>query len=505
MALRIHTLAASAVLAMATFPAQSETWRIIPTLSVTETLTNNVNLGTSETARGDLVSEITPGVEFRGTGARALIEGRVAVPLLYYAKTSFNDENYLLANIHGRVEAIEKFFYVDGLISVTPDFLTPLGAQPVDLTSATPNRYTSYLYRVSPYIQGGNPEGVQYLLRNDSSWANLSGAPISTEDSYTSEWTGRLDTPVAPLGWHADFDLVSVKFNNQDPQRTNILRVGPRYAYTSQTRLTAIVGYEDNRYPFSDYAGFVYGVGIEWQPTERTQLVAGWEHRFFGSSYRFTFDHRTPLSVWQFRASRLISSYPQQLGTLAAGSNVPAVLDQLFVSRIPDPTQRQQVIDEFIQKRGIPTELSSPVNLYTQQITIDQNLSATMGLLGVRNSIFVTLYRYDTEPITGSGVILPPVIAFGNNNTQLGTNVVWTYNLTPLSTLSLNANAYRTTAPGTNDATNQGAARLAVTSRLSPNMSAFAGARYQWLRSGFPGVTDYAEAAAFAGLSYSFR
>ncbi len=228
---------------------------------------------------------------------------------------------------------------------------------------------------------------------------------------------------------------------NQDPQRTNVARVGPRYAWDPVTRFSAHVGYEDNRYPLSDYAGAVYGVGIEWQPTERTKVVANWEHRFFGSSYLFTFDHRTPLSVWNVSASRLISSYPQQLGTLAAGGSVPALLDQLFVSRIPDPTQRQQAVNNFIDSRGLPSELSSPVNVYTQQITLNQNLSATMGLLGSRNSLFVTVYRYDTQPISGSGVILPPVFGFGNDNTQLGVNVVWSHNLTPLTVLNLAAYA----------------------------------------------------------------
>ncbi len=79
-----------------------------------------------------------------------------------------------------------------------------------------------------------------------------------------------VDTPVAPLGWHAEFDLTSVKFNNQGPQKTNVARVGPRYAFNPQLRLEANVGYEDNRYPLSNYEGGIYGVGIEWRPSERT-------------------------------------------------------------------------------------------------------------------------------------------------------------------------------------------------------------------------------------------
>ena len=505
--LRITLAVVSVTFAAYALPATAQTWRVVPSVSLTETWSDNINLANSEFARSDLVTEVTPTLTFTGRSSRATLDGTVSVPFLFYLHTgSFNDNYFPLADVRGRLEAIEKFFYVEGLVSVTQPFLTPFGAQPIDLTNATQNRYTSSVYRVSPYIQGGNPGVAQYLLRNDSTWANLDGEPIKTSNSYTSEWTGRIDTPVVPLGWRAEFDLVSVKFTDQDPQRTNVARVGPRYAYDPATLLSAHVGYEDNQYPLSDYAGAVYGVGIEWQPTERTKVVGTWEHRFFGSSYLFTFDHRTPLSVWSFTASRLISSYPQQLGTLAAGGNVPAMLDQLFVSRISDPAQRLQAVNAFIGSRGLPTELSSPVDVYTQQITLNENLSATMGLLGARNSLFITIFRLNSQPISGSGLILPPALSFGNDNTQLGASLAWSHSLTPFTTVNLTANALRTEANGASgETTNQGSARLAVASKLSPDTSVFGGVRYQTFRSDIAIAADYTESAIFAGISHFFR
>jgi len=51
--------------------------------------------------------------------------------------------------------------------------------------------------------------------------------------------------------------------------------------------------------------------------------------------------------------------------------------------------------------------------------------------------------------------------------------------------------------------TRQGVARVTVSTPLSPRSSAFAGARYQLLRSDVR--PDYEEAAVFVGLSYAFR
>jgi uncharacterized protein (PEP-CTERM system associated) len=129
-----------------------------------------------------------------------------------------------------------------------------------------------------------------------------------------------------------------------------------------------------------------------------------------------------------------------------------------------------------------------------------------MGLLGSRNSLFVTVYRYQTEPISGSGQILPPVFGFDNDNTQLGVSLNWSHNLTPLTVLNLATYAYRTEGNGPLGlTTDQGAARLAITTPLSPNTSVFAGLRYQKLNSDVPGISDYTESAAFAGISHFFR
>ena len=477
-----------------------------PSIALQETLTDNVNLQPAGSKEADLVTQLTPSLTFIGKGAHANLNGSISAPILLYARTGAeNNYVYPIANILGNVEAIEKFFYIEGAAFVSQEFLTPFGAQPVSLSTATQNRYTSATYRVSPYIQGITTGNVRYQLRNNSYWTNLSGSPIETSNSYTSEWVGKLDSPVTPLGWSADFDLTDVKFTNQAPQTTNLGRVGPRYAYDPQVQLHADVGYEDNHYPFSSYRGPIYGVGIAWRPTERTDVVANWEHRFFGSSYLFNFDHRTPLSLWNLNASRNITSYPQQLASLPAG-NIQGILNQLFLSRIPDPTQRQNAIDALIQSQGLPANLSSPVNLYTQQIFLVESASATMSLLGARNTVFVTLFYVRQEPISGSGTPLPPGLALAtlNDNTQQGANLVWTHSLTPSVGLNLTTTALQTTANTQSNArTNQGNVTLTVSTSLSARTTAFAGARYQVFRANFQ--QDYTEAAIFAGLSYTYK
>ena len=477
----------------------------MPSIGVSELVTDNVNLVPSNEAQSDLVTQITPAVTFSGIGARARVIGSIALPVLLYARTgSENNDVYPTAEVFGRIEAIERLFYVDGAISVTQPFLSPFGAQPSGLSNATENRYTQATYRISPYIRGTTPSNIDYELRNNSIWSNISSAPIDTSNSYTSEWIGRIDTPVAPLGWSAYLSAVDVKFSDQATQRLNVFTFGPRYAYDPQLRFSLIGGYEANRFPFTDYTGAVYGGGVQWRPGPRTNVTANVEHRFFGTGYLVNLSHRTPLSVWGLSASRSVTTYAQELTTVTGTSSIPGLLNQLFTSRVPNADARQEEVDQYVQSQGLPTALASPVNTYSEEVLLAENFSASVGLLGTRNSLFLTVYYLKTEPIAGSGEPLPGALAGSNNNTQTGINFVWSHNLTRSAVLNFNGFLQRTTANSPfSGYTNQGGARLDFQVPLSPKTTFITGVRYQSLGSDVsPG---YTETAAFAGLNYRFR
>jgi uncharacterized protein (PEP-CTERM system associated) len=309
---------------------------------------------------------------------------------------------------------------------------------------------------------------------------------------------------VVPWGWAIDFDRTDVEFTNQNPQISELVRGRILYQFDPQLQVSASTGYEDNQYPFSDYRDFIYGVQANWRPTERTNAVAGWEHRFFGASYLFTLDHRMPLSVINVNVFRNITTYTQQLASLPAGGNVPSLLNDILTTRIPDPTQRQTAVNQLIAERGLPQTLGGAVNLYTQQILLQESATATIGLLGANNSVFVTAYYLKSQPISGSGNVLPPLLSFGNNSTQHGVVLSWAHPLTPSTTFGLQAGANKTTANAGPPASTEGYyVRGGVNWQMSPYTSFQFGARYQAQNSTFQ--NDYNEFAVFAGLQYQFH
>ncbi len=232
--------------------------------------------------------------------------------------------------------------------------------------------------------------------------------------------------------------------------------------------------------------------------------VGNWEHRFFGSSYLFTLDHRTPLTVWNVRVSRNVTTYPQEIASLTAGTDVGSFLNNLYLSSIPDPVARQQAITQFMSERGLPSTLAGPVTLYGQQITLQEEQSATFGIVGVRNSILFSVFNLKSEAITASGSALPPLLALGNDNTQTGGSIVWTNRLTQAVNLITSITGSRTVAAEpSNVETRQGVATVTLSAPLSGHMTGYVGARYQQANSDL--ANDYNEAAAFVGISYRLR
>ena len=488
--------------------AQAQTWRITPTLGWESTWTDNVNLAPSDRKQSDWINQISPGVQFSWTSAHSRAVGTIALPVLVYARTSENNYVRPQVAVAGTWEAVERFFFIDASANVSQQFITPFGATPNNLASATNNRYTAQDYTVSPYIRGRTGDGVEYELRDINIWSTASQIQADGIDTtqYTNQIRGFVRRNIRPTGWSLEYDRTEVEFTNQNSERTQIARARGLYGPDPTLQFSLIAGYEDNEFALTENKGAVYGAGISWHPTERTQLDATLEHRFFGAGYSFTFNHRWPLSTISLRASRDTSSYPQQLANLPAGANVNDLLNSIFLSRIPDPVARQGVVDEIIRNRALPATLSTPVVLFTEQITLLEQFSATYGILGARNGIFFTAYRSKDEPIGARDDLVPPSVAqdFNRNNTQIGANVAWTHQLMPTVTVAANANWARTESNvspfvTTRDFSVDGL----VSATLTALTTAYGGIRYQKSHSDV--VQGYDEFAVFVGLTHRFN
>ena len=485
--------------------AQDADWRIVPTLAIQETWTDNVNLRRDGPARSDFVTEIAPGLRINVKRPRAEITGTLAAPIVLYARSSGENTVQPRADLVGRLEAIDDFFFVEAAGYVSQQFVSPYGPRPEGLANITDNRYTAATYRVSPYVQGELFGNLRYLVRDDNIWTQLHRSTLANQRVYTNRLTGRIERNPTPIGWDAEVTSAQHEFPDEaGSQKSQLLRGRALYQPDPQWRVFVSGGYERTRVPLNEHEGGIYGLGFDWRPTDRTSVDASWEHRFFGGAYKFRFEHRTRLTSWSIRASRDITSYPEQLARLEPGASLPDILDALFLSRIPDPVERAQAISSYIADRNLPLVVGDPIAIYTQRIQLRESATATAGFLGARNTVLISVYRAKTDPLEVSGDLLPSTFDRINNDTQVGVSIVWTHALTPTASLTLAANSStaETKAPvaGKSD---QQSYRLIVSRPLSPKTSTFAGARYQQQNSDFD--RGFHESAVFIGMSHSFR
>ena len=481
-----------------------QTWLLEPTIDALFTLTDNVNL-TDTDRKADFVTQLTPGLRFSERSPRTRLDGSVQVPVLLYARTGGENDDVLpQVVVNGVAELVERVFYLEGAINVSQEYFSPFGARPADLSTATNNRYTAQSYRVSPVFKGDAGNGLSYQVRDDNIWADESNIAFTTQRSYTNELDARLTREAQPLGWQLEYDRSDTRFVDQSPQRSDVGRARLIGRQDATFEWSIAGGYEDNNYPGVNESGAVYGAGVRWRPTDRTSVDADLEHRFFGASYHVVIEHRTPLSAGSIRASRDITTYPQQLATLVGGEDVNAILNRLFSSRITDPAQRQQFVDQFIRDRGLPANVENPLALYTEQVLLQETFEARGALIGARNSLLGSLFRVRTEPVGNLNPNLVDLLLAQDNNTQTGGSLTWTLKVTPLYTLATTASYVRTVENVPDgDHTRQVILTTSLAAPLSQRTEAFVGARFQQLWSNLG--NDYHEAAVFLGVHHVFR
>lgn len=503
---RLARTAAAVLLALAATGAQGQggPLRFTPSVAANLTWTNNVDLAPKETRESDFVLTLIPALAVDYDAPRAFVRGYVAVPILLYANTGGeNNEVRPLVDLAGRLEVVKDRFFVEASANVQQTYLDPFGQRPSGLVNATDNRLQTQTYRITPYLRGDFGGTTTYLVRNEATWTLLDDESAGVGNGFTNRIFATVNRAPTPYGWGADVERTDYRFEDQDAsQYIELARLRGVWQAGPALQLFATAGYERTKFVLSGSDGAIYGAGLRWRPGERTTFDASAEHRFFGTSYAVALEHRMPMSAVNLRASRGITTFPQQLARLPAGSFVPGILNELFLGRIPDPRERAEFIARYMQERGLPILVSDPIALYAQRITLEEAASLTGSLLGARNTLVGSVYRTKSEPITGSGddIPIPGLI----DNTQTGAFLIWTHALSGSASLTARAEGSRTKA---NDAAigaaTQWAFNLSLNRSISPRTTFVAGARYQGGDSDFG--ADYREAAVYVGVTYTYR
>ncbi len=494
----------TALIAGRSVTTSAANWNVQEGIAVQETLTDNVLLQPAGQAQSDLVSDIAPYIHLNGQGDRLKLNLNYSPHLLVYANNPDLDTISNNLNATSQAELIKNLFFFDANALAAQEFISPFGSTQADLAVANQNRVETYALQASPYFKGTFGPEITWQARDDTIWAWTSGSAYA--NSTSTLWSGFLQTPVQTFGARIEYrrqDLSSPVY--QQTLETEASRAYLYFVPISSLKLFAIGGHEDNNYNGGqEMSNPIYGGGFEWRPSPLTGLSATVENRYFGTGYNVAFDHRTRLTAWHLGYSRDASSYPQQLFSLPPG-NTALLLDSELLSQIPDPAERAAAVQQIIRQSGLPPFLTASQSVFTQQIFLAERAEASLGVLGVRNTLTFTAFRNRQQSLSP---VIAPVIndVFANENgfTTRGLSVALIHTLTAVSTIT-GSNSYTHTigSPVFSESTlNQLLVRW--TRRLSPKTNTFLGARHVRFDAEGAGFTGYREEALIAGFDHIF-
>jgi uncharacterized protein (PEP-CTERM system associated) len=504
-------LAPLAAATLAALPAHAGEWVESLRVDTRATLTDNVRLAPKGQEKTDLVLQATPELSLLHYGGSSFARIDYRPTLYVYARTPEDNtlRNYLNSLLS--IEAVENFFFVDFRARVEDSFISPFRPGTWDSVANVENRVQTASFAVSPWVRGEFGGGYRYLVRNDNYWTTVDATALNGQ--LDNRVRARLDSPAGPhFGWAADYNFRRTQFESTDPFYEQQVRFIPRYRLTPELEVSGRVGYETNDYGVGSYSGSIYGGGLDWRPNPRTALYGFVEHRFFGTGYQADALYRTRITSWRLHGSRDTSTYRDQLFSIPAG-DTRELLDAAFSSRIPDPIEREQAVEEFLQSSGLPATSNGPLTFYTNRVQIWDRIDASTGIFGARNALtFNVFYRKSRSVLqttqNGSPDPVPDVLAAAGQIEQRGGVLAFSHNLSERSAIT--ASYRRTLSEATDPApgrplirSTEDLYRITFNQRLTPNTLGAIGIRYVDFSSDRTN-SSYKERAVFVAVSHRF-
>jgi uncharacterized protein (PEP-CTERM system associated) len=471
---------------------------LVPTLSSTMTLTDNVNLSATDRQAG-LNLSVTPGIQIGGQTGR--VRGFLDYDLTLFLSSSDQESIRFRNSLRARVnaEAVSNWLFIDAGASITQEFINPFGT-----LSPNSNLNNSNLTQVTtldfaPYIKGQLGGQVNYLGRafyrftdsgtSQASNSTLFGGLLSLDS--TTRWSR--------LSWGLDFSYREVQFTDRRDEFDQFNVLSLHYAITPFLKATLRGNVEtSNLVSLNSETTSGWGGGLLWNPSPRTTLFLEYDQRIFGSSHLYFLNYRTPRTVWSI-SSRQSLSTGQSVAGREQGSAYDLVFAQ-FATVEPDPVARAQLVANFLRATGIDPNATLGTGYLPSQVTLQLRNEASAAWLGQRSNLIFNIYETQAESLQPALLNPDDILSGGNVVKWRGFSASWSHRLTPRSALTLNYDQRQTTESIGTQQTDFWIGRLIWSYQLAERANLSVTARHA-VQSG---DSPYQENALLANLSMQF-
>jgi uncharacterized protein (PEP-CTERM system associated) len=474
---------------------------LTPSISAGATLTDNVRL--SETnPQSDLILQLTPGVQIGGQSGRVrgFLDYAGTASLYVKDQERGNFSNSLNARVNA--EAVENWLFIDAYADISQEFISPFGSQSTDPSLINENSTEVVTLGISPYITGQVGGLVNY--RASANYTLTNSGTSAAPDSRL--WGGDLSidgsTRFPKLGWGITSTYEEYDFSNSTEPTKDLFTVASlSYAITPYLRVSARANTEtSNVLNQEKQTTSGWGWGVNWSPSPRTNLSMTNDERFYGSSWDYAFDYRTPNTVWRLTSSQALTTGANSGGRGSPGSPFDLLFSQ-FARIEPDPVLRAQLVNTFMRANGIDSNASLNTGFLPTEVTEERRQEASVAYVGKRSTITFNAFQTYARSLASAALAPDDDFANGNILRQRGFGVDWAHRLTPLSSVNLRVDQTRTSESLSDRETKLWTVEAEWLTQLAPRVDLSVRAR----RTIFTSPTSpYHESALIADLTMTF-
>ncbi|MPZ45992.1 MAG: TIGR03016 family PEP-CTERM system-associated outer membrane protein [Betaproteobacteria bacterium] len=484
-------------------------WQVTPKVQLRETYTDNVRLAPRGREESDFVTEIEPGVAITGVGPRLQMQLDYAFKYRLYAKNSdANGHNHAL-RANGLLDVWDRKLFLQGSAAIAQQNISTLGPQSTSDININPNRTEVRQGTLSPYwisrlgrFANVNARYTWNRMESDGETSALSS------ESNTVNLGLSQGSMFNELGWSVsysrqDIDSTQGQFNKRTLET---LTASASYALLPTLSGLLSIGREDNAYGDTQgsIGGNFYSVGFQWAPSRRTNIRAEVGERYFGNTFSLDAQHRTRLTAWTLTYGEQVVGTPGLL-SVPVSLDTAATVDRLFISQVPDPIQRQQVVQAFIAQNGLPQFLPSSVDFLTNQVSLSKRWQGTFGLRGIRSALLLSLFRDDRQrESSGTPTIVgTDPFSLSDNVLQTGYNAILSWRFSERTSGSVSVGQIKSEMTDASRTDTNSNIRIGITHQLQPKLRG--SVEYRWLnRDTNSSAGDVRENAITGTLSLAF-
>lgn len=477
---------------------RSGVW-IEPRVSGGLTFTDNSRLE-STNPQSDQILSISPGVRAVFNNARIIGSVDYSLTGLYYANGSF--ENGIQHTLDGlatiNVWGNRAFLDVSGLVD--RQTVSVFDAQSVgDFNN--PNLTETARFRLSPYFRGYLGGSAEYEARYS---LQTTRTDVANRSDYTAhDWllAFRNRDVTQRLGWTLEARAQDNEYTLDRKTQSRSLEGGLTYNFTPVLRGTIFAGGESNDVVSLDRKSYSSsGASVDWQPSDRTRVVIGFDKRYYGNGHNVLLEHRTGRTVWRYVDTKGAVNNSLEDAVPLLGANYD-LLESFYIGLEPDPVKRAELVEAELLRLGLPSTYELYRRFITSSATFERNQQFSFVLEGARSVTTVTLGRNNSRRLD-SGTN-PLGDDFDNVSTifQDSWAIVYAHRLTPLTSASLALSGLKNRA--TNIAVGNSSRSLAIgmTTRFGLRTSG----SVQLQRTVFEGtVSPYDETSVVGVITHRF-